>query len=455
MFRLLIITILFFLIGLTQPCFANLSLSVEPIDGSSSLRFEKTPVAGPENKKGIRIRVISTNGSRYQVFQRLLEPLVNEQGEALNTQSLQTQTLINSNSYGTLYLQNSDYLGMSDQMVYSSAQNGQSDAFVIGYSPNHALINAGGKFRGRHVFTVRGIGNPYTDQVTIDVFLETSASFNVSVKGAHHRNLIRVRDSDTSFRKADNLSVSFSGNEGHEIRIYQEVETMPQNTTTQELSAGVLQITPQGSTEGLRLQGPAPLGVGRSLVYSSNKNEDNFNIYFSLDANKIQHQDAGFYAGKIKYVVEGDHNKQEFLVNIQCEIGPIFTVVVTPPVGGVSFKSVLANHPPQEQEIQVKVFSNLHKPYQVIQGLQASMTNKQGKEFDNKYFNFQVEIPSGQKGQTDFKEFSPVKAGEYPIYSSDARGSGTAFTVVYRLEGYAQMSPGDFSVPISISLNQK
>ncbi len=63
-------------------------------------------------------------GSRYQVFQRILEPIVNEKGDALNLQAIETQTLTNSNSYGTLYLQNSDHLSMGDQLLYSSSQSG-------------------------------------------------------------------------------------------------------------------------------------------------------------------------------------------------------------------------------------------------------------------------------------------------------------------------------------------
>ena len=104
---------------------------------------------------------------------------------------------------------------------------------------------------------------------------------------------------------------------------------------------------------------------------------------------------------------------------------------------------------------RIIVFTNLKKPYQVMQDLQAGMTNTEGKEFSNKYFNIQVEIPPGQKGQTNFTEFAPVQTGEYPIYSSDGSGDGVTFNVVYRLQGYAQMSPGDFSTPIKFSLNQK
>jgi hypothetical protein len=436
-------------------CFANVSLSVNPIDGSNTLRFQRTPVAGMQNKQEIHIRISSTNGSRYQVFQRILEPIVNEKGDALNLQTIETQTLSNSNSSGTLYLQNSSQLGMSDQLLYSSSQSGDSDMFIIGYSINQNLINTSGNFRGRLVFTVRGVGNDFSDQVTIDVFLETTSNLKVSIRGAHQQNRIRIKDTDTTQKAADSINISFSGNSGQEIRIYQETESYPQNNMEQVLGPDVLQLDAEGQSEGLRIQGLSPLGTGRTLIYSSDKETDDFIIYFLVNAAQAQQQDAGTYTGKIKYVVETGQSKQEYPIYIQCDIMPVFSMNITPPSGGVSFTHVLFNNPSQDKEVLVTVMSNLHKPYQVLQDVQSNMTNQQGKEFNSKYFTLQVEIPPGVKGQTNFTDFSSVETGEYPVYSSDSSGSGATFKVVYRLQGYPQMSPGDFSAPIRFSLNQK
>jgi len=455
MLRRVTITILFCLAGLTQTVFAGVSLSVNPVDGSNSLRFEQMSAAVGQNKQEIHIRVNSTNGGRYQVFQSIPESIMNEKGNILNLNAINAQTFANSNSYGTLYMQNSDHLTMSDQLLYSSGQSGASDSFMIGYSLDRSLINASGNFRGRLVFTVRGMGDGYSDQVTVDVFLNAASNLKVSIKGVHNPNRIRIQGSDTSEETADFLEVSFSGNSGQEVRIYQEVETMPQNESDQALGRDVLQSDAQGNTEGLRKPGPGTLSVNKSLIYSGNKDEDNFLIYFLVNPDQIQQQDAGSYMGKIKYVVETDQGNQDFPINIQCDIAPVFTMNVTTPPGGVNFSHVLANSPPQDEEVMVTVLSNLHKPYQVLQNLQTNMTNQQGKEFNSKYFTLEVEIPPGQKGQSNFTEFSPVQTGEYPVFSSDASGSGATFKVFYRLQGYAQMTSGNFLAPIRFSLNQK
>lgn len=455
MLRASIFVFLYFTSLFIQPCFAAISLSVEPVDGSNSLRFDRIPLAGGENKEEIHIRVTSTNGDRFQVFQRILDPIVNEKGDVLNLQAVESQTLPNSNSSGTLYLQNSDHWSMGDQLLYSSGQTGSSDMFIVGYSLNPQMINVGGKFRGRLIFTVRGMGNASSDQVIIDVFLETSSSLKISVKGEHDPNQIHIRGTDTSDKSADSVNFSFSGNSGQEIRIYQEMEAIPQNERDEELGRELVQLDPQGQTEGLRMAGLTPLVSNRTLIYSSSKSDDNFIIYFLVNAEEIQSQDAGTYRGKINYVVETNQGRQVFPIDVQMDVPPIFSLDLTQPPGGVSFTHVLVNSPPQEKEVMVTVHSNLHKPYQVLQEIQTAMTNQQGKEFESKYFTIQVQIPSDQSGRTDYVEFSPVQTGEYPVFSSDGKGSGASFEVVYRLQGYNQMSPGDFSAPIRFSLNQK
>ena len=455
MFKSFIYTILFCLLGFGQICFATVNLSVNPVDGSNSLRFDRVPNSGVQINQEIHIRVSSTNGGPYQVFQRILEPIVNEKGEALTLQAIEARTLSNSNSSGTLYLQNSDHLSMGDQLLYSSSQTGVSDAFIIGYSLNRSVINASGSFRGRLVFTVRGMGNASSDQVSIDVFLQTLPNMKITVKGAHDPTRVRIKSSDTSEKTADSVNISFSGNLGQEIRIYQQVETLPQNETDQELGADTLQLVAQGQTEGLRVQDLSTLKTGRSLIYSSNKDEDNFIIYFLANADQVQKQDAGIYKGRVRYIVETDQGSQEFPIRIHFDIPPVFIMNVTTPPGGVSFSHVLADNPPQDKEVLVTVSSNLHKPYQVLEDLQTNMTDPQGKEFDSRYFSIQVDIPSGQAGQTKFTEFSPVQTGEYPVFSSDAQGSGASFKLEYRLQGYTQMSAGNYSAPIRLSLNQK
>ncbi|MBI4308804.1 MAG: hypothetical protein HY591_00580, partial [Candidatus Omnitrophica bacterium] len=434
-------------------CFAALSLSVNPLEGGNSLRFERT-IQGLRNKKEVRVRVASSDGKRYQVFQRVPEPISNEKGESLDLQAIETETLAGANSSGTLYMQNTDHLSFSEQLIYTSAEGGQSDSFIVGYTVRPGLVNSDGNFRGRLEFTTRAAEEASGDRAVIDIFLENPSHWNISIEGGRNHKRVLIDASDTSPRTADFVKISFSGNLAGEARIYQEVESLPQNEMGRELDADALRMDMAGDTEGLRVRGPVPLEQTRTLVYSSRKSEDSFVVYYLADPEKIGQQDAGFYSGKIKHIVETAQGRQEFPIDLQCRIQPVFSMDVSAPPEGLSFSHVFAANPPQEKEVLVTVRSNLHKPYQVMQNIQASMANEQGKEFDKRYFSFKVDVPAGQKGRTKFNGFSPVETGEYPVLSSDAQGSPATFKVVYRLQGYPQMNSGNFSVPVQFSLNQ-
>ena len=454
MIKRFIFTISCFFLLMITAAWADINLSVTPADGGNSIRFETVNAGNLGYKEEVHVRINSTSG-KYQVFERILQPIVNENGEILNLQAISVQALSGSNSNGTLYLQNEDHLTMGEQLLYSSSQNGSSDAFIIGYALNRSLINTSGTFRGRLLFSVRGLGNSGSDELAVDVLLHIVSNFKLTIAGDHTPNAINIKSTDLTEKAADHVNFSFSGNSGEQIRIYQELDSVPQNEMNQPLASGALQLDAAGNGEDLKIGGISSLGPQRTLIYSGNKDADNFQIYFLVDANQIASQAAGNYTGKIRYVVETDHSRQEIPLNIQCSVSPVFTMNVSMPPGGINFSHVLPNSPPQDEEVLVTVTSNLNKPYQVMQNLDTLMTNQQGKEFNNQYFTLQVEIPAGQKGQTSFTEFSRMQTGDFPVFTSDASGSSATFKLLYRLQGYSGMSPGNFTAPIRLSLNQE
>jgi hypothetical protein len=412
-------------------------------------------LSGIESKKELRLRITSTSGKRYQVFQRLSEPVINEKGQALNPQALETAAYANSNTSGTLYLQNIDRMGYGDQLLYTSAQNGESDSFVIGYFLRQDLFNVGGKFMGKLAFTVRSIGDNSQDQVMVNIFLDGESDWRAKVAGDQVPDLVRVKDSDTFDNAADHVRISFEGNGGSEIRVYQEIDTFPRNENSEELASGVLRFLASGDQAAhLRAVSPQAMERRSVLLYSGRPERDVFGVHFMMDPEELKKQSAGTYHGRLKYIIERDDSREEFFIKLECRIQPVFALNADVPAGGVSFNNVLATNPPQDKEIEVQVISNLHKPYQVLQNLLTPMANEKGEEISKEYFSLKVEIPAGQKGRTKFKDFSPMETGDHPIFSSDAQGGPVSFKVIYRLQGYPQMSGGNFRAPIRYSLDQ-
>ena len=451
--KLIIIVIFFFCLGHASLSFADLVLSVNPQDGSNSLRLEQ-PLSALPTAKQVRVRITSTAGKHYQVFQRMLEPMVNEKGESLDLQAVETATIANSNASGTLYMQNVDHLGLGEQLLYSAGQGGASDAFTIAYSVRPDLLKSAGNFTGRIIYTVRSSEEPSQGQAELNVSLQAASQWKATIEGGRTPDRVRINDTDVTEKTADFVKVSFAGNPGQEVRIYQEMEIIPQNAEGQEFQPGVLMFYGSGRTDGLRAQSVAALGPTRTLIYAGRKPEDNFLVYYLMDPRIIGGQEPGEYKGKLKFEVETDKGREEYFINMECRIQPVFTMDVDVPAQGLSFTHVLAVNPPQDKEVTVTVHTNLHKPYQVVQDLQAPMTNEKGKEIAKEYFTVRVDFPPGQRGQTKFTDFLPVETGDHPVFSSDGKGSPAVFKVTYRLQGYPEMNAGNYLAPVRFSLNQ-
>ncbi len=439
----------------TVPLLAAVSISVVPFDGTNEVRL-KQGFSDINIVKNVRVRVTSTDASRYQVFQRVMEPLVNEKGEVGDLSGLQTITEYNSNTGGTLYLQSAEPLSMADQLLYTSGTSGDSDSFAVAYSTMSQKRNAGGNFRSNILYFVRSNDGAQSQQM-LNLFLESQRSaLSAEVRGLKADSRIIVKDSDSDLQAADGVRISFTGGTGNNVRIYQEVAVIPQNQQAEELKAGVLKFVASGNEElisGMMTQGIVR-NSQRDMIFSGRVSQGELDIKFMPVLENILEQNAGTYTGQLKYTVESDSNRQEFSVYVEFQMQPVFTIEASMPPEGVSFKNVSVTNQPEDHEISVAVKTNLHKPYSVTQAMLAPLTNEKGNQLDNNHFLIKVVLPQGQKGKTKFTEFSPLAVGEYPIYVSDGQGSPAAFKVQYRLESYSQMNAGNFLAPMRFSLDQ-
>jgi hypothetical protein len=275
------------------------------------------------------------------------------------------------------------------------------------------------------------------------------------VVGLRSPSRVSVKDTDKELDSSDGIKISFAGGDGNDVRIYQEVPVVPQDQRAQELKSGILlfmvaSTDPSSSASG---QGTL-LDRPRDLIYSGRAAQNDLVIRFLPVTEKVSEQDAGDYAGQLKYAIETTQGRQEFTVDLEFHVQPVFMMEASMPPEGVSFNNVIATNAPEDKVVTLTVRTNLHKPYQVTQAFSSPLTNEKGKEIDKDHFLVKVDVPAGQKGKTKFVEFSPMEVGEYPVYSSDGQGSPATFKVLYRLQAYSQMNAGNFLAPIRFSLDQ-
>ena len=128
---LLVFIMLFVCFG--QCVWADFSLSILPREGGNSLRFGRVKSGQVVNKEAT-IRITSTSATKYQIEQRLLDPLTDEKGTRLNPQALQFYAVRGSNARGSLYQDTQQPLDTFKRVVYVSAANGASDSFSVFYT---------------------------------------------------------------------------------------------------------------------------------------------------------------------------------------------------------------------------------------------------------------------------------------------------------------------------------
>lgn len=439
------------IILLASPCFA-LSLSVNPFNGSSLLSFTSRG-DGLDEVQEVRLNVSGENGSPYQIFQRLEDSFTNENGESLDRSVIQASSLPGSNSFGTPYLQGIEKLGFSDQLVYTSTSNGAADSLTIVYKIDPDLINRSGTFLGRIIYILRPLNGGSQDQASLDVRIETKGELKVESESRRGQNLVILdtkKPEDTEAR----VRLLFSENLDGELKVSQEVIKMPVNEKQEELQKEVLEFFTVNAEIGqLEFQDPTVLEQDKELLYTTDASADAFDVYFRLNQENLKTRPAGHYRGKVRYYFDTDKSHETLDVDLDIRIQPVFNLTLSYPSGGVDFKNLLPTMPPQIQEVVVTVRSNLGKPYSVIQDISGGLSNPRGDVIHKDLFKFKTETIGASAGKT-IDQFESVKEGSSSIFNSDDKGSSSEFKVIYRIQPYRDMQPGDYSLPVKYSLSE-
>ena len=433
--------------------YAAFNISATPYEGGVSLRFGRVDASSLINKE-VKIRVTSTEALQYQVFQRILEPFVNEKGQDLNMEAITSYTLVNSNSSGTLYQERPDILRYSDQLLYTSSSAGESDSFIVVYTIDGKKLDTPGRFMGKILYTLRPIGGGQEKNVFLDVYIDASAQFQIDTVTSDRRRNELSLSTRTQKEMQGYVKFSFKNNVG-KIKVYQIIDEFPCNEYSERIDSSSLRFFTSGGKNGeLFYTSPVFLERKKLLIYTSTEAEDTFFVNFLMDKERIEEQKAGVYRGKVEYLIERADYSEVFPVNLRVEVTPIFKLETIYPAEGLQFKNLLPHTPPQTKEVSIIVKTNLARPYMVIQKLESPLTSEKGVEIPSQFFTMKEEIIEGE-GEVKFPEFSPVPVGEIPVFFSDERGSPARIKIIYRLKPYSEIIAGNYNTMVSFSLGER
>lgn len=440
-----------FWIAVCEVSFGSLNLSVSSLEGSNAVRFGRADLQTPTSKE-LRVRISATGGEQYQVFQRIVEPFVNEQGMTYDEPFLQYYGLAGSNSAGTIFGQAPEFIFRSDQLIYSSSQAGDADAFTLYYCVDPQKLKASGRFFGKIIFTARPIGSGNQSEAFLDVYVDSSGELKVDVRSSHGGEVIRLGTAGLD-QKEDIVNINFTGNQGKTLRVYQEVEEFPRNEKNDYFPNQVIKYVVEGNANSnIRISSPEYLTNKPEMIYESGLSTDTFTVHYLLPEDGKEPLKAATYKGRVRYRIDDGQGEKVFLVELEVNVNPFFELSLNMISGNIHFSHLIPDEPPQFKEVEVDVKSNLGKPYMVVQKILDLLRNTAGEKIDEKFFTFKEQNEEGQLGKVSQTDFVPFAIGEKSIFFSDAQGSSTKFKMIFRLQPYRGMAPGDYSAAIQYSL---
>ncbi len=438
---------------------AGLNLSVLPRQGGSSLRFRNV-LPGEASEEEVTLRISSQAQGRYQVTQRLIEPIVNEHGQEAGPEALVFYALRGSNFTGSLYQDSPLWLGRGERVLYSSDQQGSADSFVMAYALDTSKLNAAGRFRGRVLYRLTPVGWHGTEKAAVlDISFEARESFDLEVEtSSRSKRSLRLSTRHPEDKKGY-IAFNLKGRLGQRYQINQRINQAFENERGDKLSSDVLQFLVESQKGSSGYSSWSILPDKPVSIYTSNQagEGERVLISFFVDSDKLAEIPSGLFRSYFFYEIEGEGSLiKRVPIEVELESEPVFNFKVVPEQrGGLNFSVLGPGQPPIEKEIIIEVNSNMHTPYNVVQQMNQPLTNEKGQILPFENFKVKVIALDGQEGHFPYSRFTLVEAGDTLLFSSGQRGEPARFKVVYSLEAGEGAAPGDYVANISFSLLQR
>ncbi|MFH1318513.1 MAG: hypothetical protein ABIH71_05815 [Candidatus Omnitrophota bacterium] len=460
------------LIWLTSfTAWADFDIEVTPEDMSRRINLSSQGAVsiGEDRTFTVTVKITSDVGEKYEVKQKMIEPLQNEKGVGLNQDAVVFHTLP-TNTSGSLYADGTPIaLDVLEQTLYSSSNAGDSDQFIIAYSvvgSQPGRINAAGEFRGsiRYYVVPRG-GAGTEDEEIFNVYLnvkETELKTEIITSSSSTRTLELSTDREEEMK--GNVKIELEGMDNENYDVVQIVKENFKDEKGKIISFDNVNFF-LSAREGL-VNYSAFSPLERELVIYSSQGRasiDELTINFAIDDATMGDFDKGEYEGALEYRVKREGQiKATIPLDIKIEVAPVFEIEVISEdgAGGRLFFRNLKDKDSymkkfEEKEVTIKVKTNFRKPYSVIQKLEMPFTNKEGDTIPLELLSLRQEIDKRQNGQILVPNDEPLTLGDMKVFLSDAQGSPSQFKVVYSLKIAPEIRSGDYFTNLSYSLVEK
>ena len=439
------------------PVFAQgiFNLSYTLTEGGNRLELS------PDNQyKGVRISINSGVSVRYQITQRIIDPLQSRETSNLSFQdNFVFRGIGGTNRFGDMRSSTGDTPVRQDDILYVSDNAGDSDSFTLVYGLARLEDIAAGDYFGRIGYTLTPIGSAIQSQtqileVHINIPQENSAKPRIEITTPTGSRQI-VLNSKREDTKSASVLIKINGKFTRQFSIKQILRQGIESLEGEKLNDEAVKFMVKDTAKGISANQLRPLSLGLQNLYSSASNGDTDNqLVVNYSLGDLSKQKAGKYRARLQYVLEemGVESNLD-TVELDVENDPIFDLAIIPQDQkyAIEFRDLKPLGPPKRNEIVIEIKTNRGKKYQVTQELYSDLRSKEGEAIPNKYFTFQAQ-GFDTKGKLNFTEKKEVKNGNNILFISDDLGSSDKFKVTYELSCPEQLKAGDYSTSVTYSL---
>lgn len=411
--------------------------------------------------RGVNLRVDTNIAKRYEITQRVIQPLANRDNPAVTIQdNFVVRSISGSNRFGNLRFPTGDTAVRTEDIIYTSNSAGDADSFSLIYGLANASNLEPGYYTGRIGFTLNPIGS---NQQQVTKILEVYVSITnqgplqprVEISTQTGSKYIILNPRKEKNQLSCDVLVKINSAMKNQFSIVQFLAEPIESDEGNSLDKEKVNFTVRNTTKGISINSVKPLTNGPQVIYTSGSDgtcDSYFTVNFTLS--DLSKQKAGKYRSRILYFLnEQGVQKKVDTLELEIDNEAVFDLLVTPQEQKyeIEFRDLKPQAPPKTSEVILEVKSNMGKPYQISQEMSGGLINKEGREIPSKYFTLLTENIEGN-GNAKFPEKQEVKKGSSILFVSDSKGMPAKIRVIYELSVSTDVRAGDYSANVAYSL---
>lgn len=411
--------------------------------------------------RGINLSVDTNIGKRYEIIQRIIQPLASRDNPGVIIQdNFVVRGISGSNRFGNLRFSTGDMAVRSEDIIYVSDTAGDADNFSLVYGLINAENLQPGYYSGRISFTLNPISSSQ-QQITriLEVYVSIADSGQgkprIEISASGGSKSITLNPKKEKNQVQGEVVIKINSTAKKQFSIVQFVPEPIESEDGNILDNETVNFMVKNTEKGISASMVTALTSNPERIYTSgiDGSADN-SLVVTYILGDLRDKKSGKYKSRIQYFWE-ETGVQTKIDNLELVIDNerIFNLTVTPADQKyeIEFRDLKPLGQPKTSEVILEVTSNTGKPYQISQEISGGLVNKEGVEIPAKYFTLRTENINA-KANLKFLEKQDVKKGNTILFVSDSKGAPAKIKVIYELTSPMEIMAGDYSANVTYSL---